>query len=99
MKAGDSIDFDNGYEVVKELFGELIFKRECQSEELATKEQIEQFNRLVSVLNVSEERVNKLLTNSKALSLDEISKDNMNKCINFLKSQIDNSDKPEGEAA
>lgn len=88
LKTGDSIDFNDGYKTIENLFGEFIFRKECLSEELASIDQIEEFNRLSILLNVSEERINKLLTNSKSTTLKEMSKSNIQKCIDHFNLQI-----------
>jgi len=93
MKTGDSLDFEESYEVIKNLFGEGIFKREAKTEELATKEQIVEFNRLTALLNISEERVNKVLTNAKCVTLEEMNREYINKVIVQLQNKI------QGEAA
>jgi hypothetical protein len=93
MTTNESIDFDNGYEVIKTLFGEDIFKRESKSEELALPEQIKQYKHLVQLLNVSDETQQKWLRNAKAQEVEEMTKAYIQKAIDYLQSQI------EGEAA
>lgn len=88
MTTGESIDFENGYETIKNLFGEEIFKRESKVEELATKEQIEQFKYLVNLLHVPEEKITKMITNASATTIDEVNKDHIQKAIDKLQSQI-----------
>lgn len=93
MQAGDSLDFDDGYEIIKNIFGEIIFKREAKIEELATKDQIDRFNHFKNILNLSEEQINKILTNGKATTINELTEDFMSKVINHCEKQI------QGEAA
>lgn len=88
MKSGETLDFDNGYEVIKGIFGEEIFKRKAETKELCTTEQVTEFNRLVQTLHISDERVNKLLTASNAMTLNEIEKAHMTDLIEKLKKQI-----------
>lgn len=88
LKAGDALDFDNGYETIKNIFGEQIFKRESEVKELASNDQLMEVKRLIAVLNVSEDRVNKILTNAKASSLDEIEKNYMDKLIISMQKTI-----------
>ncbi len=83
---GDLIDFDNGYETIKNLFGENIFVREVKVEKLITESQITELNRLITLLNIGEEKVAKLLTNAQATSIDQISEEFAQKAIDkYLK--------------
>lgn len=84
MKIGSILDFNNGYETIKNIFGEAVFKRESVEKELASNDQIMEFQRLIKVLNISDERVNKFITNAKAVHLGEIEKDHMQSIINKL---------------
>jgi hypothetical protein len=93
MTTGDRLDFDDGYETIKRLFGELIFKRESKTEELATKEHIEEFNRLTLLLNVSEEQVNKRLSSVECVTLEELNKECLSSWIDKMQNKI------QGEAA
>jgi len=93
METNTSLDFDNGYNLIKSLFGEEIFKRESQQEELATPEQIRQYNQLTKILNISDEDKQKWLRNAKAQEVEEMSKDYIQRAIDYLNSQV------KGEAA
>ncbi len=93
LKAGDSLDFDEGYETIKNIFGEAIFKRESEIKELASNDQIMEIKRLIDVLHLPEDRINKLLTNAKATTLEEIEKSYMDKLIKSMQKTI------QGEAA
>lgn len=84
LKTGDLIDFDNGYKIIESLFGENIFVREVKVEPLAKPDQIKEFNRLIDLLKVPEEKVNKLLTNAKATSIEEISESYIKQAIDKL---------------
>lgn len=93
MKTNESLDFEDGYEVIKLLFGEGIFKRESRTEELASKDQIVEFKRIATLLNMSEERINKILNTYKAVTLEEMNKQILSKVILHLQNKI------QGEAA
>ena len=84
LKTGDHIDFDNGYEIIKGLFGEEIFQREVKIEPMASKDQIKELNRLITLLNIPEDKVNKMITNAKATSMEEISESLAQKAIDKL---------------
>lgn len=72
LKTGDMIDFDEGYEVIKGLFGEHIFQREVKVEKFATRAQINEFVRLIDLLKIPEESVNKMLANANASCIDDV---------------------------
>lgn len=82
------IDFESGYDVIKSLFGEEIFKRESVSEDLATPEQVKELNNLIVRLNISEELVNKWLMSAKAQSIEFMSSTVAKKCIDHLFKQL-----------
>ena len=84
LVTGDMIDFDEGYTTIKGLFGESIFVREVKIEKLATPEQIKELNRLIELLNIPEEKVNKLLANAKASSMEEMNESFAQKAIDKL---------------
>lgn len=92
MHTGDLIDFDNGYEIIRGLFGEDIFKRESKSEELATPEQIKEYKHLLLILNVPEETSQKWLRSAKAQEVEEMSKEFIQKAIEHLQSKIKDVD-------
>lgn len=93
VKAGESLDFNEGYDVFKNIFGEEIFKRDSKAIDLATPEQLANFNRLTSLLGVSDETIQTWLRTAKAPSLESIPKDAMDKWIIKLNSKFN------GEAA
>lgn len=88
FKPLELLDFDNGFEILKNRLGEDIFYRDSQIEILATKEQINEIKRLIELLNFPEDKVQKWLSASQSTSLDEMSFKNLEKCINHLKSQV-----------
>lgn len=84
LKANTFIDFDNGYEILSGLFGKAIFEKESIPEELATQEQLDEAKRLVAVLNVPDDWLNKRIAESRASSLDQLSKDDMTSLISLM---------------
>lgn len=84
LKTSDLIDFDGGFNALKNLFGEEIFIRKSEAEELATLEQVESFNLLTKALNVSDETIQKWLMNAKSNTPSDMSKLNIQKCIDHL---------------
>src|SRR6267142_3416076 len=81
LMTGDIIDFDEGYETIKGLFGENIFVREVKIEKLATPEQIKELDRLIELLKITEDKVAKLLINAKASSMEEMNESFAQKAI------------------
>jgi len=93
VKLGEMIDFQNGFETIREIFGEDIFKDESLTEELATIDQIAECKRLIQLCNISDETVQKWCIKAEAQSLDEMNTKIIQKCIDALKNQL------QGEAA
>lgn len=93
MKTGEFIDFNQGYDVLKDLFGEEVFKRESKITELASNDQIGECKRLIKLLNIPDEKVQKIVINAKSQSLEDMEKVKMDEFINWMKKQT------EGEAA
>lgn len=83
------IEFNNGYETLKEKFGESLFIREVISEPLATKEQIIELKQLIRVNKISEERVQSLLNKGKSTCFAELSQAFITKIINKLTPQME----------
>lgn len=92
LKTNESIDFNEGYECIKNLFGEDIFKRESKIIELSTPEQIMQFNKLSGLLGVTDEQIQLRLRSAKAESLESLPKETMEIWITKLNQKI-NGDK------
>lgn len=84
LVTGDMLDFDDGYAVIKDLFGEGIFVRDVKPEVFATKEQIGELKRLIDLCKISEEAVAKLLTNGNATTMEEMSEAFAQKAIDRL---------------
>lgn len=88
LKNQELIDFDNGYETIKKLFGEEVFLREAIKEELATETQIKEVRRLQELLNYPEESLQKWLISKHSQSLDEVNASDIDKLIEFFNSKI-----------
>lgn len=88
MKGNKSYDFNDGRAVLEEAFGKEMFTRESKNEVLASPEQVQQFKYLVKLLGIPEDKVQKVLIKAGANSVDEISMDNMQKCIDFYQKQV-----------
>lgn len=88
LKNQELIDFDDGYGVIKKLFGEEIFLREAVKEELATEVQIKEVRRLQELLNYSEENLQKWLISKHSHSLDEVKASDIERLIEFFNTKI-----------
>lgn len=93
MKFGETIDFQDGFETMKKIFGEVIFQDESIVEVLASAEQITEVKRLVQVLSISEEVVQKILIKGESQNWEEMNSKLVQKCIDNFKLKL------HGEAA
>jgi hypothetical protein len=87
--------FSFNYGEFSNRYGEDILEKIAIAEELATEEQIAMTKRLINLLKVPEDKIQKWLDKAKADNLKEMKKDDLQKCIDYLNSQI----KGESEAA
>jgi len=88
FKPFENVDFEDGYLTLKQRFGEEVFLREAIVEKLANKDQLLEIKRLITLLNIPEEKQQKWLTSSNSSSFDEMKEETMNKLIAHLKSQV-----------
>lgn len=88
LKTFESIDFDNGYETLSNRLGKALFERDVKPEELATVEQLTEFKRLVEVLNVQDDLIQKYIIKAGATTIEQMSKELMQKTINHLLSKV-----------
>lgn len=86
------IDLTGGFEVFRELFGDEVFMRKAKIEELATEEQIVEIKRLVSLLNIEQDVIDKWFAKSNSMSFVTMPRDILQKCIDHLKQQINTGD-------
>ncbi len=84
LKTFEMIDFDDGYKMLCNRLGKPLFEREVNPEDLATMDQMIEFKRLITVLNVPEEVVQKYIINARATSMDQMNKEIMQKTIDHL---------------
>lgn len=85
-----ALPFSNGYEVLKQKFGEEMFLREAVKESFATKEQLDELNRFIELLNIKEETYQKWLTSAKCNTFDEMNEEQINKFIEACKNKVNN---------
>lgn len=68
--------------------GQDVLEKEAVPELLATVEQVSELNRLINLLKVPSETVEKWLSKSGSETLEEMNTDTIDKCIKFLLSQM-----------
>jgi hypothetical protein len=84
----DGESFPFGYDYISDKYGKNILEKESMFETLASIEQIEEFNRLVELFQVPEESIQKWLDKANSGTVEEMSSENIDKCIDFLKKKI-----------
>lgn len=80
--------FPFSYDEIAERYGRAILERDAVPQELASTAQVAELERLVGVLKVDQDTVDKWLNKAKADSFAEMPSDSIQKCIDFLKKQI-----------
>jgi hypothetical protein len=84
---GAKMAFD--FETFKRMYGAAVIDRPIQPITLATAEQVTQLNHLVEVLKVPQEDLDKWLLKAQATEIEDLSSDNADKLIKFLKEKIE----------
>ena len=79
--------FPFSYNEIAERYGREVLERDTVAQELALPEQISEIMSLISSLKISPDIYNKWLAKSNAETFDEMPKDVIVKCINYLKTQ------------
>lgn len=80
--------FDFSYKVIAEKYGAAILERNAEVMVLASKDQIAEVERLVELLNIPAETVDKWLDKALASSFSEMEKDKVQACIDLLNKKI-----------
>jgi DNA-binding transcriptional regulator YhcF (GntR family) len=88
LESNEVVDFSDGYEFMKSRFSHEIFERPSQQEVLSTKEQVEEFIRLVNTISLDKETLQKWLMNAKAQGPEEMKSDTIDKCISWMKKKM-----------
>jgi GTPase SAR1 family protein len=89
IKSFDDLEqFPFNYEEIATRYGKDILEKDAQQEHLATKEQVEELLRYIELLKVSEEITEKWLDKSNSETFDEMKSEDIQKCIDLLKSKI-----------
>ena len=93
LKAGEFIEFENGYETLCARLGRNIFERDVVPEQLATIEQIEEFKRLIKVLNIPDEIIQKCIIKGQATEMEQMTHEHMEKTIKYFLGQVSGDEK------
>ena len=88
LPTGEAIDFENGYEVLKSIFGAEVFEKPSVNEILATPEQLEEVRTLIMNLAVPEEWLNKRIASCRASTLEQLSEKDMQDLIDLMLERI-----------
>lgn len=81
-------EFEWSYENFLKFYGAEIIEREAVAVQMATPEQIAEIRRLIELVKIDEEVVTKWLSKAEANDWDEMSADQLDKCIKFVKNKI-----------
>jgi RecA/RadA recombinase len=85
--------FPFGYEEICNRYGKEILEKDCESAQLATPEQIKELKRLIELLHVQQDAIDKMLKKEEVEDFEYMSSEYIQKCIAYFTSKI------QGEAA
>ncbi len=80
--------FPFSYNTVAEKYGKEILERECLPSILATEEQIKEIRKLIDLLKIDNETVEKMLKKEDVEEFEYMSSDYIQKCIEYFKDKI-----------
>lgn len=84
----DGETFPFSYKEIAKRYGKEILEQEAIPEKIATKEQITELKRMVELLQIPQETIEKWLAKSNSMSFDEMPEDAIQKCIDHLSKKI-----------
>lgn len=85
----DGETFPFSYDEIAKRYGKEILEKEAVPQILAFPEQINEINRLIDLIKVPNETIEKWLTKANSTCFEEMPSDMILKCINHLKKQIE----------
>jgi hypothetical protein len=97
-KFPEGIEYPLDYKKFCELYGEEVIKAPVHQLVMASKEQVLELKHLLELVRLDPEIVEKWLKKASAEDFDEMSSEQINKCITFVKNKLDDA-KGEGKAA
>lgn len=84
----DSETFPFSYEEIAKRYGKDILEKKADIEVLATNDQIKELNRIIELLKIPEETIEKWLKKSECETFDEMNKVHIQKIIDYLTKQL-----------
>ena len=81
--------FDFNYAELSKRYGADIMEKEAVLEDFATKESVDEINRLIELLKVDPALRQKWLTKAKAMSFEDMTEETIQKCITYLNRQVE----------
>jgi hypothetical protein len=84
----DGKTFPFSYNEIAKRYGKDMLEKDAVPQLLALPEQISEINRLIDLIKVPEELVNKWLKKAESTCFEEMPRDAVQKCIDFLESKI-----------
>lgn len=85
--------FPFSYEEMANRYGKEILEKDCEVQKLSDPEQLKELRRLIELLNVQQETIDKMLKKEEVEDFEYMSQEYIQKCIDHFKSKI------QGEAA
>lgn len=84
----DAEQFPFSYETIAEKYGRSVLERDAVAEQLASKEQCTELKRLMELLKIEDEVIQKWLDKNNAETIEEMNADCVQERINFLQAKI-----------
>lgn len=91
FEEGDQFQFSYGH--IADVYGRDILERVVTPEKLASNEQVSEVKRLIDLLKIDNETVDKWLSKANASSFEEMNEVSILRCIEFLNKKIKGDDK------
>jgi hypothetical protein len=88
-KFEDGSSFDFSYKEIAKRYGKESLEKDAVAEVLATNEQVTELRKLIALLKIEDETVQKWLKKAESESIDEMNSGSIQKCIDHLKSKIE----------
>jgi hypothetical protein len=84
----DGESFPFSYDEIAKRYGRDVLERDAVAQELASKEQVVEINRLIDLIKVPPEMYQKWLDKASSEGFEEMPRDAIQKCIDYLQSKI-----------
>ncbi len=84
----DGESFPFSYDEIAKRYGREVLERDAIAQELSTKEQVVEINRLIDLIKVPPEMYQKWLDKASSEGFEEMPRDAIQKCIDYLQSKI-----------